>query len=331
MIGACMVSFLPDLDRWTQQGLITSEQRERILAFERGQAAQPDVDTGPGRLANGISTVGAAVAIFATAGILALFAGNWSNIEAMLAAVVALLVMLAAAWQLVRNGWGAPAGLLAICGIILIPVTFGFFTDVMGWWPEDPTGMNWEEVDRERQQITGLLLLISVVPGMLTTRLGLRQSWMLLPIAVWFGGTLLFANPFDDTGLGIAQVLFGVVVAAGAAFGWRTAGDGRSFAWWLQTGGLILATQGAAFSAFDSNPLLALLGAIAAAVIFVVGAAGNRTAWMVAGALACIFPIGSLIFDYFDGLAGLIVVALVGMAIAFLPLMILRRRMQRAA
>lgn len=326
-----MASFQPDLDRWAEQGLISNEQRDRILAFEHGQAAQPRVDAGPGRLANGISTVGAAVAIAATAGILALFADSWSNAEAMLAAAIASLVMLVAAWQLVRNGWGAPAGLLAICGILLLPVTFGFLTDVMGWWPEEEAGTNWEEVDRERQRIMGLLLLISVIPGMLTTRLGLRQAWMLLPLAVWFGGTLLFANPFDNTELGIAQVLFGVIVAGVATFGWRTAAEGRSSAWWLQVGGLILATQGAAFSAFESDPLLALLGAIAAAVIFVVGATANRTAWMVAGALACIFPIGSLIFDYFDGLAGLIVVALVGLAIAFLPLMILRRRVQRAS
>jgi hypothetical protein len=211
--------------------------------------------------------------------------------------------MLVAAWQLVRNGWGAPAGLLAICGIIMIPATFGFFVDAMGWWPQDDrTGTNWEQVDRDRQQIIGLCLLLAIVPGMLTTRLGLRQAWMLLPIALWLGITLQFTFPFESTSVQVYQVAYGVAVAA----------------------------QAAAFSAFDNSPGLALLGAVAAIAIFIVGVTANRTPWMVAGALASIFPIGSLIFEYFDGVAGLIIVAVAGLLVAFLPLMILRGRAARA-
>ena len=256
----------------------------------------------------------------------------WSTAQAMVAAAIAVAVMLVAAWQLVRNGWGAPAGLLAICGIIMIPVTFGFFVGVMGWWPEDDrSGMNWEQLDRERQQITGILLLIAVVPGMLTTRLGLRQAWMLLPIALWVGTTMLFTFPFDSTTVQVYQVAYGVAVAALGAFAWRQLRLSSESGWWLQAGGLILAGQAAAFSAFDNSPGLALLGAVAAIAIFVVGVASNRTPWMVAGALASILPIGSLIFEYFDGVAGLLVVAFAGLLVAFLPLMILRRRAAQRA
>jgi hypothetical protein len=320
-----------DLDRWMEQGLISAEQGEAILAFERDRLAG-DISDGPGRLANGISTVGAGVAIFATAGILTLFTDNWSSTEAMLAAIVAALVMLVAAWQLVRNGWGAPAGLCAICALVLIPVALTQGTMAAGWWPEDDfRGDRWEQIDRERERITGILLLMAIVPGMLTTRLGLRQPWMLLPIAAWFGATLLFVTPFENTTASVLQVLVGIAVAAFAAFVWKPADPGWNAAWWLQTGGLILAGQAAAFSAFDNDPFLALLGAVAAIAIFVVGATSNRTAWMVAGALASIFPIGSLIFEYFDGLAGLLVVAVVGLLVAFLPLMLLRRRAGRRA
>jgi MFS family permease len=317
-----------DIDRWAEHGLISSEQRDAILRFEEEQSLVA-LQEGPGRLANGISTAGAAVAIVATAGVVSMFAESWSASQAMIAAAVAVAVTLVSAWQLVRNGWGAPAGLLAICGIIMIPVTFGFFTDAMGWWPEDPTGMNWEEVDRERQQIIGIVLLLAVVPGMLTTRLGLRQAWALLPIALWLGITMQFTFPFDSTTVQVYQVAYGVSVAALAGFVRQRIRLSAESAWWLQSGGLILAAQAAAFSSFDGNLDLALLGAVAAIAIFVVGVSTSRTPWMVAGALGSIFPIGRLIFEYFEGVAGLLVVAVVGLLVAFLPLMLLRRRAGR--
>jgi MFS family permease len=319
-----------DLDRWAEHGLISADQRDAILRFEQEQHAA-ELREGPGRLANGISTAGAGIAIFATAGVVSLFADSWSATQAMIAAAVAVVVMLVAAWQLVRNGWGAPAGLLAICGIIMIPLTFGFFVDAMGWWPQDDrTGMNWEQVDRERQEIIGICLLLAVLPGMLTTRLGLRQAWMLLPIAIWLGITLQFTFPFDSTSVQVYQVAYGVAVAALGAFAWQRVRMSAGSGWWLQIGGLILAGQAAAFSAFESSSGLALLGAAAAIAIFVVGVTTNRTPWMVAGALASIFPIGSLIFEYFDGIGGLVIVAIAGLLVAFLPLMILRRRTARA-
>lgn len=324
-----MTAQYPELDRWTEQGLVSAEQRVAILRYEQERASER-AGEGPGRLANAISTAGAGIAIFATAGVVAIFAGDWSSGQALLAAAVAGIISIMAAWQLVRNGWGAPAGLLAICGLVLLPVTMGLFTDAMGWWPEDVFNDRWEEVDRERQRIIGIILLLSIVPGMLTTRLGLRQAWMLLPAALWIGATLLVTFTFESTPVQIAQVFFGVAVAAFAAFIWRTEDEGLSSAWWLQAGGLILAAQAAAFSAFEGGSGLALLGAVAAVAIFIVGVSTNRTPWMVAGALASIPPVVSLIFDYFDGLAGLTVVALAGLLVAFLPLMILRRRASHA-
>jgi len=314
-----------DLDRWVQHGLLSPEQRSAILAFER-ERVQVDAGDGPGRLASAISTVGAAVAIAATGGIVLLFVDDWSAVQGMLAAAVAALVMIVAAWQLVRNGWGAPAGLCALCGLALIPVALVQGADVAGWWPEDTFGPDWEDVERERQRITGIVLLISIVPGMLTTRLGLRQAWMALPAALWFGVGLLFTNPFESVGWTVAQVVFAVNVAAVAIFFWHREGSERSSAWWLQLGGLLLAGQGIIFSAFEDRPIYALLGVLVAAGLFIVGVTRNRTAWMVTGALAGVFPAGSLIFEYVEDEAGLLVVALAGLAVAFLPLILLRRR-----
>ena len=261
-----MTTHRADLDRWTEHGLISVEQRDTILRFEQEQQIKTEQD-GPGRLANGISTAGAGVAIFATAGVVSLFADSWSAAQAMVAAAVAVAVMLVAAWQLVRNGWGAPAGLLAICGIIMIPVSFGFFVDVMGWWPEDDrSGMNWEQVDRDRQQITGILLLIAVVPGMLTTRLGLRQAWMLLPIALWMGITLLFTFPFDSTSVQVYQVVYGVAVAALGAFAWRQMRLSSESGWWLQAGGLILAGQAAGEIRFELDADTSAKGLLASLI-----------------------------------------------------------------
>jgi hypothetical protein len=314
-----------DLDRWVERGLITDEQRAAIVAFERNRTGALQ-EAPPGRLASAISTFGAAVAIAAVAGIVGLFIEDWSSAQALVAAITGSLVTLAAAWLLVRNGWGAPAGLLAFCGLALLPVAFGLAADVAGWWPEDDPRRDWEEIDRERRRVIGITLLLSIVPGMLTLRLGLRQAWAALPAAVWFGVTLLFTDPFENTTLVIAQVAFGAVVAGLAVFVWWPHERGRGAAWWLQLGGLVLAAQGIAFSAVEERALFWLAGALAAAAIFAIGVSRGRTAWMVAGAVPAIVPIGRLIFEYFEGIGGLFIVAVAGLAIAFLPLLLLRRR-----
>jgi hypothetical protein len=71
-----MTTHESDLNRWAGHGLITAEQRDAILRFEQEQHAAT-AEEGPGRLANGISTAGAGIAIFATAGVVSLFADSW--------------------------------------------------------------------------------------------------------------------------------------------------------------------------------------------------------------------------------------------------------------
>jgi hypothetical protein len=288
-----------------------------------------DAQQGVGRLANAVSTVGAAIAIAAVAGIMAIFAGEWSSAEVTVAAVVGAVVMAVAAWQLVRAGWGAPAGLCAFCALALIPLALGSLTDVFGWWPDDATGRDFEEQQRKEQRIVGGVLLAAILPGLSILALGLRQFWTALPPALWFGVALLFTDPFDNPQLAILQVIFGVVVAAFAAFVWEARNDAdgtEGDAWWLQLGGLLLAGWGIAFSAFETRIEYSLLGVLAAIVIFLVGALRGRTTWIVAAAIPAIFPVGDIIFDYFEGLAGLLIVAVFGFAIAFVPLLLWRRR-----
>lgn len=311
------------LDRWVEQGLITAEQRDTILTFEREREhAQRVPEAGPGRLASAVSTIGAAVAIAAVAGIMAIFASDWSSTQAAIAAAIGSVVVIVAGWQLVRNGWGAPAGLFAICGLVLMVATLGFAAHALGWWPEGDT----DEIVRRQQRVLGGALLIAIPPGMLTFRLGLRQAWAALPIAMWFGVALLIADPFATIALVVTQVVFGGVVAGAAAFVWNRDDTSRSSAWWLQIGGLLLAAQGIAFSAFEERAIFALLGLLAAAVVFTIGVTRSRTAWIVAGAIPAVAPAVRLIFEYFEGLGGMLIVALLGLAIAFLPLVLLRRR-----
>jgi hypothetical protein len=115
------------------------------------------------------------------------------------------------------------------------------------------------------------------------------------------------------------------LLAGYAVFVWRPEELGRGDAWWLQLGGLALAAQAIAFSAFQDQALYSVLGIVAAAVIFTVGVTRKRTAWIVVGALPAVFPAGRLVFEYFEGLAGLLIVAIVGMLITFLPLILWRR------
>lgn len=324
------VSQREDLDRWVDLGLITDDQRAAILHVEQRHVDESS-SPGAGRFGNAVSTVGAAIAIAAVVGIVSLFAQDWSSGQAMVAAAIGAGIMIAAAWVLVRNGWGAPAGLLAFCGLALIPVAIGLGADVAGWWPEDDAGRTFEETERQEQRIVGLVLLASVVPGMLTTRLGLRQAWTALPIAMWFGSMLLVTNVFDNTGLAVAQVVAGAVVAGLATFVLERSEGNRDTAWWLQLGGLLLFAQGIAFSAFEDRAVFSLLAVVAAAIVFTIGVVRDRTAWTVAAAVPAIFPIGSLIFEYFDGLAGLFVLALAGLAAAFLPLLLRRRGDRRSS
>jgi hypothetical protein len=311
-----------DLDRWVGQGLMTDGQREAILAFEQvRERSAMALDAGPGRLASAVSTIGAAVAIAAVAGIVSIFALDWTSTQAAIAAAIGAAVVLVAGWQLVRNGWGAPAGLFAVCGLVLTVAALGFVAHALGWWPEGDS----DEIVRRQQRVISGAILIAVVPGMLTTRLGLRQAWAALPVALWFGVALLLADPFATTALVVTQVAFGTTVAGIAAFIWGRDDTSRDSAWWLQLGGLILAAQGIVFSAVDERAIFALMGVLAAATIFTVGVTRNRTPWIIAGAMAALFPSGRLIFEYFEGLGGLLLVAALGIGVAFLPLLLLKR------
>lgn len=319
-----------DLNRWVSHGLLSDEQRDAILAFEQVDALPRHTATEPeaqSRLASAVSTVGAAVAIAAVTGIMAIVASDWSSTQAAIAAAVGSAVMLVAASQLVRRGWGAPAGLFAICGLILMPVALGFTAHALGWWPDGDT----DAIVRRQQRVGGVALLLAVLPGMLTVRLGLKQAWTMMPIAAWYGVALLVADPFATIGLVVTQVVVGVAVAAYATFVWDQSKDLRASAWWLQLGGLLLAGQGIIFSGFDERAIYALLGVLTAAVVFTVGVTLGRTAWVVAGALSATAPAIRLIFEYFEGLGGLSLVAALGLVLAFLPLLLRRHKAQDIA
>ena len=308
-----------DLDRWVEQELITIEQREAILAYERQRVAVR-VEAGPGRIADAVSTVGAAVAIAAVAGIIAIFAQDWSAAQTMLAALMGSLVMVAAGWILVRNGWGAPGGLCAICGIALMPLAIGFALDALGWWPED------DSRDRERERMVGVVLLLSLLPGLVVAWLRLRQVWAAAVLATWFGVNLLWTDPLEMIGVVLAQVIAGAIVAGFAAFVWDPEADWKTEAWWLQLGGLILVGIGVATSVSGEAMIYPILGVVAAALVLATGLIRHRTAWIVAGAVPAIFPAGRIIFDLFTGFLGLLIVAIAGLALAFVPLLIWRRR-----
>lgn len=314
-----------DLDRWVDQGLISADQRAAILAFERERVEAP-VQQGSGRFANAVSTVGAAVAIAAVAGIIALFAQDWSAAQTMLAALVGSVVMIAAAWFLVRNGWGAPGGLCALCGIALMPVAIGFAIDAAGWWPEDDPTRLQEDIDRERQRLIGISLLLSLLPGLGVAWLRLRQVWAAAVLAIWFGVNLLWTNPLESIGVVLAQVVAGMVVVGLADFVWGPEADWKTTPWWLQLGGLILIGTGIVFSVSPESLIYPLLGVVAAALVFAIGLIRNRIAWIVAGAVPVILPAGRIIIELFSGFLGLLLVALAGLALAFVPLLLWRRR-----
>lgn len=314
-----------DLDRWVEQGLITADQRDAILAVEH-QRAEVRVERGPGRLANAVSTIGAAVAIAAVAGIIAIFAEDWSATQTMLAALIGSIVMIAAGWLLVRNDWGAPGGLCAICGIVLMPVTLGFAFQAAGWWPEETPVKPYDVVERERERMTGVVLLLSLLPGLIIAWLGLRQIWAAAVLAIWFGANLLWTNPLETIGVVLAQIAAGVIVASLAAFVWDPETDWDDEPWWLQLGGLILVGTGIAFSVSPQALIYPLLGVVAAALVLGVGLVRRRRAWIVAGAVPVIFPAGRIVFELFSGFLGLLIVAIAGLALAFVPLLIWRRR-----
>ncbi len=314
-----------NLNRWVEHDLISPDQRDAILSYESSLAV-PAVEAGHGRLAEAISTVGAAVAIAATVGIISIFAQDWSAAQASIAIGFGAVVMIFAAWILARNGWGAPAGLCAIGGMVMVPLSLGFAANAAGWWPEESATHSYDETVRGQQRVVGTVLLLSIVPGIGVMRLGLKQAWGALPLAAWFGTTLLFTNIFENIPLTLTQAIIGPLLAGYAAFIWRPDEPGRGTAWWLQIGGLLLAAQAIAFSALEDQAIYAVLGIFAAAIIFTIGVTQDRTAWTVVGALPAVIPAGRLVFEYFHGLAGLLIVAIIGLSIAFIPLVLLRHR-----
>jgi hypothetical protein len=313
-----------NLERWVREGLITQEQRTAILEFERDQvqAGEPPRQS---LVITAIGTIGAAIAVAGVAGTVVLFAQDWSATEATVAAALGALVTIAAAWFLLRNGWGAPAGVLVLCGLALLPLAFVLAANALGWWPETPPGGSDSDTLRGQERIIGGALLLAILPGMLTTRRGLRQAWAALPAAVWFGTVMLFTDPLETALVAMAQVLAGGIVAALATFVWGADWSTRNAAWWVQIGSLGLMGFGIASSTGHENMLYPFLAVVMAGVVLAIGIVRNRIAWMVAGVVPALPPATRLIFTYFEGVAGLLLLAIVGLAVAFLPVLLWRR------
>lgn len=305
------------LDRWADEGLISSEQAEAIAAHE---GVQRGVDSMPGR--PGVSGV-----------VLLQYAGSLVALGAVLGIDFTVLddisgggrfgVMLA-----VAAGWTALAWALSRAGGSAAADATGFGAAVL-WYAASLHAFNavgWLGDESSPGQLRTAFFLSSVVGASvgygIARTLGAPLAALGVPIAIAWGGGVFgwWLGDTESEGPGTAgaqvMVVLGLLLAA-LAFTEGTLRLDRAARLWWQIGALSIANVAGVVlaigegGAYEGLLLAYAVGLAVAAVL------GRQRVAVVFAALTLYEYIGIVVFRTFEGaLAAIIILALVGLGTA---------------
>ena len=234
------------LDRWTEQGLITPEQRAAIVAAE---AARPEEDGL--RLTTIATYFGGFLILFAYT---VFWGTRWSDLTPLLQAGVALATILVVGgvgvW-LRRRGAGLSGDLLLFAATGILPLFIQSVMRAAGLWPEAP----WRSPDFSYDQYWRLEARAQAIMTGLTVVGTLAVfAWnrfpLLLALAAGWGWFLTVSlarlATGDSTDLTqLATAGYGLALGGVALWLRRRAGDDRPWsAFWLMLVGLFSFTGG---------------------------------------------------------------------------------------
>lgn len=290
------------LDRWTDAGLLTDEQAEEILRFERrrptsGGPADRTSQRGErrdrrSRGAEAVGYVGAALAVGATG---LLLGEVWDElvIGGRLVLVALLAVLLGAGGLALRRAGAPPLQRLASVLLTAAVIGVGWFASLVG-----------DEVLGLADADVGLLVGVAATSVALPAHLGHRRALpqlALLAALLLTAGALLARAALPPAPLWAGLLFWALGIA------WLLLGAGR----WVRpphvaevAGGIVglVALQVASFD--DDRLALLALAVVTAGALVVLAVASDRVHHLVVGAAGLFVLVPQLVFELFGDAIG---------------------------
>jgi hypothetical protein len=307
------------LDRWTEQGLITPEQRAAIVAAEASR--QPE---GGLRLTTVATYFGGFLILFAYT---VFWGTRWSELTPPLQAGVALATMLVVGgvgvW-LRRRGERLGGDLLIFAATGILPLFIQSVMRATGLWPEAP----WRSPDFSREDYWRLEARAQgIMTGLTVAGTLAVYAWSRFPLLLALAGgwgwflTISLARLASDDSTDVTQLAtagYGLALVAAAFWLRRREGGARSWsAFWLTLVGLFAFTGGlGAYALGDDRALAGLLFLVVhLGLVWLSVRLGDRLL-LVFGALGIYLYIGKLALDTFrDSLGFPLALAIIGLSL----------------
>ena len=322
------------LERGVARGIISAEQRDALLALDRGEPALAI------EVRRGFNAVTVA---YWTGGIAVLCAFAWFLISrwetlgpggvlaVSLAYAVLLVVMARVLWT---NGFPHASAVSTVLAVAMTPIVTWSLLALTGWWDQFPelrrtdfavTEFDWENV---RWLPIDLATILASLAALRRVRFGV----LALPIAIALSalgahGVSLVIQPAiaNELGPSLAMLVASVLLSIGYTLD-RRAGDGEDYAVWFYAAGLVW-TAISIVQFFNGHAAIAAHAMLFVSVLFAIAALKLRRRLFLAAATIGFFGyLGYLTFDVFRKTLGYpILLATSGLVIILLAVWSQRR------
>lgn len=316
-----------DLDRWVKEGIITSAQREAILAeLGRGPPASAPALVLPALdLATLLYYVGGVLVLIAYSVFLGLV---WEDMEKggrVAIAAASMMFFAASSLLLLRTErFRLPGELLTVVTVAITPLLMFAVLDVAGLWPEEPTRWplyrDWEaweqarvdyvaDLQRARLSMAAVSLIAAIVAlwrvrsPFLGAAAVVGLDWVAVECGQVLSGATTREFEFGTLEPILLATVGGFTVALGVALHGRTRRDYTTWLYALGLGALIYALL---IRALDSDAPGWGVGFLAVAVLMLLLSIPlQQRLFALVGAGSAYIYFGKLVFDVFEGSAAM--------------------------
>ncbi|HEU4613372.1 MAG TPA: hypothetical protein VFS15_14875, partial [Kofleriaceae bacterium] len=235
------------LERGVAQGIISAEQRDALLALDRGE---PDRAVEVRRGFNAVTVA------YWTGGIAVLCAFAWFLISrwetlgpggvlaVSLVYTVLLVVMARVLWS---NGFRHASAVSAVLAVGMTPLVMWSLLALTGWWDQFPElrRATFDVGEFDWANVRWLPIDLATILAALVALRRVRFGVLALPIAVALsalgahGVSLVIQPPIaNELGASLAMLVASILLSIGYALDRRT-GDGEDYALWFYAAGLV--------------------------------------------------------------------------------------------
>jgi hypothetical protein len=318
-----------DLDRWVERGVITSAQRDTMVADLSSRPSFPRLD-----LTTLLYYGGGLLVVLAYSIFLGL---QWEemNSVARIAISAASLVFFVAVSQLLINSerFRLPGELLQVAAVAIVPLLASALLEAIGWWPHEPDYRNaidynaaWnayvEDMIWARIALGGVTLLAATAAFASS-----RSPFVLIAafaslVSVLLDTTMQVRSPseFGDYIWGAGQSLTIAAVGTVALAGGVLSRDRteRDYSVWLYVFGIVALAVGLGVQALSEDSNEAVWGSVwmgTAVALLVLSLVLQERIFAVAGLAGIFAYFAKLVFDVFESANAALALVVLGLVV----------------